>query len=58
MKQCRSTKKTKINDLQKEKKLKKTEENGLKEKLRKKNLSRKKEPVFHHVREHQDFHLF
>ena len=33
MKQYRATKKTKINDLQKEEKLKKTEENRLKEKL-------------------------
>ena len=33
MKQYRATKKTKINDLQKEEKLKKTEKNRLKEKL-------------------------
>ena len=33
MKQHRATKKTKINDLQKDEKLKKTEENRLKEKL-------------------------
>ena len=33
MKQYRATKNTKMNDLQKEKKIKKTEENRLKEKL-------------------------
>ena len=42
MKQYRATKKTKINDLQKEEKLKKTEENRLKEKLRKRIYVEKK----------------
>ena len=58
MKQYRTTKKTKINDLQKQEKLKKTEEKRLKEKLRKKNYREKKEPVYCHQREDQDFHLF
>ena len=42
MKQYRATKKTKINDLQKEEKLKKTEENRLKEKLQKRIYVEKK----------------
>ena len=58
MKQYRATKKTKINDLQKEEKLKKTTENKLKEKLRKRIYQEKKKPVYHHLREDQDCHLF
>ena len=42
MKQYRATKNTKINDLQKEGKLKKTEQNRLKEKLRKRIYQEKK----------------
>ena len=42
MKQYRATKNTKNNDLQKEEKLKKTEENRLKEKLRKRIYQEKK----------------
>ena len=49
---------TKINDLQKEEKLKKTEENRLKEKLQKRIYQEKKETVYHRLREDQDFHLF
>ena len=42
MKQYRATKKTKINDLQKDEKLMKTTENKLKEKLRKEFIKKKK----------------
>ena len=38
--------------------MKRTEQNTLKKRPRKKNLLRKKEPVYNHPREDQDFHLF